>query len=105
MPYRPLALVTVLVAGDYLLWNWSQAGSHDTTALLSGLTLPLLVIVFVRLLLWSLAHLIASSARQSRMRMRMLNRRRSRRSANPSEPNAVSTASIDAPPQSHKLAA
>lgn len=103
MPYRPLALVTALVAGDYLLWNWSQAGSHDTTALLSGLTLPLLVIVFIRLLVWSLAHLIASSARQSRMRI--LNRRQSRRSANPSEPNAVSPASIDAPPQSRKLAA
>jgi hypothetical protein len=56
----------VLAAGDYLLWNWSLAGSHDTMALLSGLTLPLLAIALVRMLLWSLASLIARSARLPR---------------------------------------
>lgn len=100
MAYRLLALVTALVAGDYLLWNWSQAGSHDTTALLSGLTLPLLMIIFIRLLIGSLAHLIASSARLSRMHM--LNRRRS---ANPPEPSTLPAASIEPPSQSGKLAA
>lgn len=104
MHYRLLALVTVFVAGDYLLWNWSLAGSHDTMALLSGLTLPLLMIIFLRLLIWSLAHLIASSARLSRVHI--LNRRRPQGFAQQSAETSTSPAdSIPARSHSDKLAA
>ncbi|MGH2831558.1 MAG: hypothetical protein ACRDK2_02180 [Solirubrobacteraceae bacterium] len=103
MPYRLLALVTVLIVGDYLLWNWSMAGSHDTVALLSGLTLPLLMIIFVRLLIWSLGHLIASSARVSRMH---INQKRTPNPAGPSAQTGISPEdSIEARSHSDKLAA
>jgi hypothetical protein len=44
---RPRALVWLLplTAGDYLLWNWSLAGSHDMLALASGMTLLPLAVV------------------------------------------------------------
>ncbi len=51
MHHRPLALVSVLAGGDYLLWNWSLQGNHDVWALVSGLTLTPLAIA----LLWLLA--------------------------------------------------
>jgi predicted lipid-binding transport protein (Tim44 family) len=38
--YRPLAFVSGLTLGDYLLWNWSLNANHDVLALVSGLTLP-----------------------------------------------------------------
>jgi Na+-transporting methylmalonyl-CoA/oxaloacetate decarboxylase gamma subunit len=49
--HRPVALVSVLAVGDYLLWNWSLQGNHDVLALISGLTLVLLAIS----LLWLVA--------------------------------------------------
>ena len=42
--HRPLAIVSGLTIGDYLLWNWSLNANHDVLALVSGLTLPPLAI-------------------------------------------------------------
>jgi hypothetical protein len=66
VPHRPLALVSMLAVGDYLLWNWSLNGNHDVLALVSGLTLPPLAIACVWLLALSLARLIAHSTNRSR---------------------------------------
>jgi len=32
--------VTMIIVGDYLLWNWSLGGNHEVLALVAGLTLP-----------------------------------------------------------------
>jgi hypothetical protein len=64
--HRPLALVSGLTLGDYLLWNWSLGGSHDVLALVSGLTLPPLAVVFVWLIVLTVARLIAHATRDSR---------------------------------------
>ena len=63
MSHRPLALVYGLKLGDYLLWNWSLSGGHDVVALISGLSLPPLVVACVWLLALSGARLLARSAR------------------------------------------
>jgi hypothetical protein len=78
MFHRPLAFVSVLALGDYLLWNWSLNGNHDVLALVSGLTLPPLAIAFLGLLLLSLARLISHSARRSSHRHAINSTRRSR---------------------------
>ena len=62
MPYRPLALVSALMLGDYVLWNWSLGANHEVVALISGLTLPPLGLAFVWLAVLSVARLIARSA-------------------------------------------
>jgi hypothetical protein len=62
--HRPLALLSGLTLGDYLLWKWSLGGSHDVLALASGLTLPPLVIACLWLLALSLARLLARSTRR-----------------------------------------
>jgi hypothetical protein len=54
-----------LTGGDYLLWNWSLSGSHDVTALVSGLTLPPLVAASTLLLAITVLRLLARSARRS----------------------------------------
>jgi cytoskeletal protein RodZ len=54
----------VLTVGDYLLWNWSLQGGHDVTALVSGLTLPPLVIALIWLGALNLARLLAWTARR-----------------------------------------
>jgi hypothetical protein len=46
-----LVFLTGLTACDYLLWNWSLNTNHDVLALISGLTLPPLVAIW----LWALA--------------------------------------------------
>jgi hypothetical protein len=61
---RPLAIVFVLAVGDYLLWNWSLGGSHDVLALISGLTLVLLVIALLWLVALSGARLLARIAQR-----------------------------------------
>jgi hypothetical protein len=68
MSHRRLALVSGLTLGDYLLWNWSLNGNHDVLALLSGLTLPLLALACIWLLAVSLARIVSSSARRSKLR-------------------------------------
>src|SRR5271154_2385386 len=68
--HRPLALVSGLTLGDYLLWNWSLNGNHEVLALLSGLTLPPLAIAFVWLLALTGGRLIARSTHRSGDRAR-----------------------------------
>jgi hypothetical protein len=63
--HRPLALVSAVTIGDYLLWNWSLSHGHDVLALVSGLTLPPLTIAWLWLLALSLARLLARSTRRS----------------------------------------
>jgi hypothetical protein len=65
VPHRPLALVSGLTVGDYLLWNWSLSGNHEVLALVAGLTLPPLAVACVWLLVLSAARLIADLARRS----------------------------------------
>jgi hypothetical protein len=64
--HRPLAIVSGLTIGDYLLWNWSLNGNHDVLALVSGLTLPPLAIAFLWLLALTVARLLAGSGRGAR---------------------------------------
>jgi hypothetical protein len=64
--HRPLALVSVLAAGDYLLWNWSLNGNHDVLALVSGLTLPPLAIACIWLFALSAMRLLAHTVNRSR---------------------------------------
>ena len=71
MHHRPLALVSVLAAGDYLLWNWSLQGSHDVLALVAGLTLPPLAIALVWLLALNATRLLARAARTPRQQSRI----------------------------------
>jgi hypothetical protein len=68
--HRPLALVSVLAGGDYLLWNWSLQGSHDVLGLVAGLTLPPLAIALVWLLGLNAARLLARAARTPRQQSR-----------------------------------
>jgi hypothetical protein len=67
---RPLAVLSGLTLGDYLLWNWSLNGSldgnRDVLALVSGLTLPPLAIACLWLLMLSIVRMIARSTRRSR---------------------------------------
>jgi membrane protein implicated in regulation of membrane protease activity len=62
---RALLFLLALTAGDYLLWKWSIAGSHDVLSLLAGCTLvPLLAISAYRLVL-AVAGLLSQAARRS----------------------------------------
>jgi hypothetical protein len=63
--HRPLALVSGLTVGDYLLWNWSLNGNHDVLALVAGLTLPPLTVAWLWLFALSLARLISRAGRRS----------------------------------------
>ncbi len=63
MPYRPLAIVSGLTIGDYLLWNWSLNANHDAFALVSGLTLPPLAIACLWLIALTAARLLALTTR------------------------------------------
>jgi hypothetical protein len=64
--YRPLAFVSGLSFGDYLLWNWSLNTNHDVLALISGLSLPPLALAWAWLLALSLIRLLGRSSRRSR---------------------------------------
>jgi hypothetical protein len=74
--HRPLAIVSGLTIGDYLLWNWSLNGNHDVLALVSGLTLPPLAIAFLWLLVLTVARLISDRGRGARAAGRASRRRR-----------------------------
>ncbi len=65
MSHRPLAIVSGLTIGDYLLWNWSLNESHDVLALVSGLTLPPLAAAFVWLIALTAVRLLGRATRQS----------------------------------------
>jgi hypothetical protein len=59
--YRRLIFVALLSGCDYLLWDWSLAGNHSGEAIVSGLTLPVLLAVLVWLTVLTLARAIGSS--------------------------------------------
>lgn len=88
--HRPLAIVSGLTIGDYLLWNWSLNGSHDVLALISGLTLPPLSAALVWLIALTAARLLSRATR--------------RPSARASEASATTSAGGRRPRQSRAIA-
>ncbi len=79
VPYRPLAILSGLTIGDYLLWNWSLNGSHDVLSLVSGLTLPPLAIACLWLLALTIARAlghVSRGASPARTRKRAVKPRR-----------------------------
>jgi hypothetical protein len=76
--HRPLAIVSGLTIGDYLLWNWSLNGNHDALALVSGLTLPPLAIALLWLIALTVARLFADSRRSDGPARRAVGARRAR---------------------------
>ena len=101
MSHRPLAIVSGLTIGDYLLWNWSLNASHDVLALVSGLTLPPLTIAFLWLVALTTARLIA---RGSRVRARAGAAKRARGETAAARPTATPSSSAPAS-SSRKIAA
>ena len=75
--HRPLVLVAGLTFGDYLLWNWSLNHNRDVLAVVSGLTLPPLVLASLWLLALTLARLTARSRSTWRTSARFSRRRAS----------------------------
>jgi hypothetical protein len=63
--YRPLAIVSGLTLGDYLLWDWSLNHNHDVLAVVAGLTLPPLALAWLWLLMVTLVRLTARTTRRS----------------------------------------
>ncbi len=110
MSPRPLVVVSGLTVGDYLLWNWSLSSNHDVLALVSGLTLPPLVIACLWLLALNVARLIARSTRRraDRSARRDVGGRgggRPRSTATAAPPEEASTSTASAGRSSGKLAA
>ncbi len=132
MSQRPLAIVSGLTIGDYLLWNWSLNHSYDVSALISGLTLPPLAIATAWLLVLGVARLLARTTRRStaqpgaaggrtprrRPKLPLLARLTTRRAASarraalartgeraPGTPSSPSPASTSSTSSSRKLAA
>jgi len=66
--YRPLAIVSGLTLGDYLLWDWSLKNNHDVLAVVAGLTLPPIALAWLWLLMVTLVRLTARSTRRSSQR-------------------------------------
>jgi hypothetical protein len=100
---RPLAIVSGLTIGDYLLWNWSLNHSHDVLALISGLTLPPLVLVCAWLLVVSAARLLAHATRRQAAGSGTARSRPAQRA--PGSPTSQSPASTATTGSSRKLAA
>jgi hypothetical protein len=69
MSFRRLLLVCGLTLADYLLWNWSLSGNHTVLALVSGLTLPFLLLASTVLLALSLARVVSGSVRRSQQQV------------------------------------
>jgi hypothetical protein len=59
-----LVTVPAVTLGDLLLWHWALAGSHDVFALISGLTLPPLLIASAWLLIVAFVRVLAHGARR-----------------------------------------
>ena len=59
MLYKRFALICGLTLADYLLWNWSVSGNHDVLAIVSGVTLPFLLLASAVLLVLSLARVMS----------------------------------------------
>jgi hypothetical protein len=66
---RPVVFVSGLTFADYLLWTWSLNHNHDVLALISGLTLPPLVVACLWLIVLSVARVLAHFARMPRVRV------------------------------------
>jgi hypothetical protein len=58
-------LVSGLMLGDYLLWDWSLNHNHDVLAVVAGLTLPPLALAWLWLLAVTLVRLTARTTRRS----------------------------------------
>ena len=95
-PVSRVTLVTVpaLTLGDLLLWHWSLAGSHDVFALISGLSLPPLLIASAWLLIVAFVGAIARRARRPFARLGRVRSARVR--ATPAQLGAIATASPNA---------
>jgi hypothetical protein len=65
---RPLAIVSGLTLGDYLLWDWSLTHNHDVLAVVAGLTLPPLALAWLWLLMLTLVRFTARTSRRSSQR-------------------------------------
>jgi hypothetical protein len=102
--HRPLAIVTGLTIGDYLLWNWSLNANHGVLALVSGLTLPPLTLAFLWLVALTLARLVARGSR-SRARARPRAARRAAGAATPRRAQAPAPTSATTASSSRKIAA
>jgi hypothetical protein len=63
--YRPLAIVSGLTLGDYLLWDWSLKNNHDVLAVVAGLTLPPIALAWLWLLMVTIVRLTARTTRRS----------------------------------------
>jgi hypothetical protein len=64
--HRPLAILSGLTLGDYLLWNWSLSANRGVLALVAGLSLPPLALACLWLLAVTGGRLLARSARRAR---------------------------------------
>jgi hypothetical protein len=64
--YRRLIFVALLSGCDYLLWNWSLTGSHGLGAIVSGLSLPVLLAMLVWLSIRALARRISTFGARAR---------------------------------------
>jgi hypothetical protein len=79
--HRPLALLSGLTLGDYLLWNWSLSGNHAVLALVAGLSLPALALACLWMLAVRVGRLVTRSTRRAREAARARSRRAARYSA------------------------
>ncbi len=66
MSHRPLAILSGLTLGDYLLWNWSLSGNRGVLALVAGLSLPPLALAWLWLLAVTVGRVLARAARRAR---------------------------------------
>jgi hypothetical protein len=73
--------VSGLTLCDYLLWNWSLNSNHAVLEVVSGLTLPPLLVALLWLLALTFARLLAHGGSRSldRAEVRRARRRRQRR--------------------------
>jgi hypothetical protein len=94
---RALPLLLSLAVGDYLLWHWSVAGSHDVLALASGLTLLPLAAVSLGLAGLTVLRVLARSLRKSSRIARSV--RNSRNASPAAQRSAVPAPQPASPPE------
>ena len=97
MSRRPSVFVLALTVGDYLLWNWSLSANHDALALVSGLTLPPLVLVSLWIVAAGAMRLVAALAagRRAARAQRAASAGRPRRARVSAEQDAAARARED----------
>jgi hypothetical protein len=106
MSVRPRALVLLLplTVGDYLLWNWSVAASHDVLALVSGMTLLPLAALSLGLLGIAALRVLARSLRESSTITRSVHPANETPAEDPSA-NAAASQASRSPSSKDRLAA